>query len=180
MGEIREHEPVLFTATLFSRHEGAIVWAREKLQEQLGEIAVESELLPFYQTKYYAKEMGDNLLLQLLAFKKLGAPERLAEIKLRSNDLEREFAASHAYSEQRPLNIDPGYLTLGKFVLATTKDASHRLYLGSGIFGEVTLYFVYGEWKGREWTYPNYLEAPYKDFLAAARNYLRSCLRPKA
>jgi hypothetical protein len=48
------------------------------------------------------------------------------------------------WPEPRPLNLDPGYLTEAKLVLATTKDRNHRLYLDRGIFAEVTLCYQRG------------------------------------
>ncbi|MFN3467301.1 MAG: DUF4416 family protein, partial [Candidatus Brocadiales bacterium] len=44
----------------------------------------------------------------------------------------------------RPVNIDPGYLTSSKLVLASTNDYSHRIYLKKGIYAEVTLRYVKG------------------------------------
>jgi hypothetical protein len=71
--------------------------------------------------------------------------------------------------------LDPGYLAPGKFVLASTKDHAHRLYLGQGIYGEVTLVFQGGKWLPQEWTYPNYRRGDYHDFLTRCRQrYLQS------
>ena len=40
-----------------------------------------------------------------------------------------EYAALSRHPEPRPLNLDPGYLTPAKLVLASTKDHAHRIYL---------------------------------------------------
>ena len=73
---------------------------------------------------------------------------------------------------ERPLNLDPGYLSEAKLVLATTKDRDHRIYLGQGIFAECTLYFHKQQWQPRDWTYPDFCSTPYRSFLAECRDYL--------
>ena len=47
-------------------------------------------------------------------------------------------------------------LDLAKVVLASTKDYSHRLYIGDGIFAEVTLRYQQRTFQAWEWTYPDY------------------------
>ena len=78
-------------------------------------------------------------------------------------------AARHS----RPVNIDPGYVDLSKLVLATTKDAGHRIYLGHGMYAEVTLRHVHGGWETLPWTYPDYTKAEYHDFFTQVRRLLR-------
>ena len=39
--------------------------------------------------------------------------------------------AEAGHAEPRPLNLDPGYLTPAKLVLASTKDHAHRIYLSA-------------------------------------------------
>ena len=96
--------------------------------------------------------MGDNLQKQFIAFTKLQDPDFLIQHKIQSNHLEDEFLINR----QRQVNIDPGYLTEAKMILATTKDYSHRIYLGKGIFGDLHLYFENGSFKKQFWTYPDY------------------------
>ena len=64
------------------------------------------------------------------------------------------MAATGSHAEPRPLNLDPGLLTLGKFMLATTKDQGHRIYLRDGIFAEVTLHYQAGTWEPWPWPDP--------------------------
>ena len=90
-------------------------------------------------------------------------------IKLWTNELEQQFKAENSFQEERPLNMDPGYMNESKVVLATTKDASHRLYLGQGIYGEATLRFHAGNYEAREWTYPNYRRPDHQPFFLEAR-----------
>jgi len=178
MGTAGRPEPSLLMLAAISRYEDALAWAVERLSALSGPPLLQSGLLPFGDTDYYRPTMGDNLRVQLSAFGEID-PGGLAAVKLNTNRLEADFAAEAGRAEARPLNLDPGYLSAGKFVLATTKDASHRIYLRDGIFGEVTLHFSRGAWRERDWTYPNYRREDYKDFLLACRKLLLAELRSK-
>ena len=92
--------------------------------------------------------------------------------------LEQELAGQRTYPEARPLNLDPGYLVLGKFLLATTKDQQHRIYLRDGIFAEVTLRFQAGAWEPWPWTYADYREEAVRAALKEMRDLYRQSLTP--
>jgi hypothetical protein len=173
MAEPRIPEPALLIVAAFSRHGPALAWARDRLQELFGPAALASDPFLFNQTTYYEAEMGPELQKQFLVFQDLAAPENLASIKLSTNTLERQLAVSQSYPEPRPLNLDPGLLTLGKFLLATTKDQAHRIYLQDGIYAEVTLRFHEGAYEPWPWTYADYREVPVRAFLKQARDYYR-------
>jgi hypothetical protein len=55
-------------------------------------------------------------------------------------------------------------------VLASCKDYSHRLYLGDGVYGELTLIFEHGAWRAMPWTYPDYRTEAYQAFFSRVRN----------
>jgi hypothetical protein len=116
-----------------------------------------SEPLPFSFTDYYEREMGKNLRRRMVGFEPLISPEQMVPIKLWANSLENQNLNEHG---GRRVNIDPGYLAGSKFVLVTGKDYSHRLYLGEGIYGEVTLIFQKGGFSPLPWTYPDYGSQP--------------------
>jgi hypothetical protein len=177
MAEPRVPVPVLLVVAAFSRHDGALAWARGQLEGVFGPVALASPAYAFDQTAYYQSAMGPGLRKQLLAFRDLVGPERLAEIKLHTNLLERTLAGSAAYPEARPVNLDPGVLALGKFVLATTKDQAHRVYLGDGIFAEVTLRYQAGAFRPWPWTYADYRLPLVGAFLQEARAYYRHRLQ---
>ena len=180
MGEIHRHSPVMPILAAFSRHEAALEWARDRAATALGPIALESPPFPFVETDYYAPSMGSGLVKRFWAFANLRDPSELVEWKLSANDWEAEYARQVQHAEARPLNLDPGYLTLAKLVLASTKDHAHRIYLGRGIFAEVTLYFKDGRWQHREWTFPDYRRADYNEFFSAARELFRARQREVA
>ena len=100
----------------------------------------------------------------------------MPDIKLCCNAIEQELAHLHWYPEARPLNLDPGILTLGKFLLATTKDQAHRVYLRNGIYAEVTLRFQAGEFHPWPWTYADYRQPVVAAFLKEARDFYRQRL----
>jgi hypothetical protein len=177
MAQSRPHVPVLLLVAVFSRHAEVLAEARSRLEQLFGPVELASTPFVFDQTSYYEASMGPNLSKQFLAFRELIAPERLADIKRRTNALEEEIAAQSNYPEARPINLDPGLLELGKFLLATTKDQAHRVYLRDGIFAEVTLRYHAGAFEPWPWTYADYRLPHVHAFLEQARDYYRQRLR---
>jgi hypothetical protein len=145
--------------------------AADRLIERFGPIDVESEVFPFDFTRYYEAEMGAGLLRKFIALGRLIDPGRLADVKRMTNELEAEFAQTDR-SCARPINLDPGYVAPSKLVLASMKDFSHRVYLGGGVYAEVTLQYRNG-WRAMEWTFPDYASGRYDAFLTAVREALR-------
>ncbi len=174
MGDIRVHQPVVRFLAAFSRYEQALAWARTRMQDAWGPIALESPPFEFVETTFYEEPMGSGLRKVLFAFQQLVDPEILVDAKLLTNQWEEEYAREFPGPETRPLNLDPGYLTEAKLILASTKDRDHRIYLGRGIYAENTLFYRGGEWLARPWTYPNYRRADYHEFLLQCRQFLRS------
>ena len=72
-------------------------------------------------------------------------------------------------SQNRRVNIDPGYITPAKLVLATTKDYSHRIYLGKGIYAEVTLIYSQKKYRILDWTYPDFRQEKYLAYFEEIR-----------
>lgn len=160
----------------FSRHQEALGWAQERLQLAYGPIAVLSPDFNFEQTKYYEATMGPGLKKRFLAFQNLVEGDCLPDVKLLTNDLEAEVAGSQQFAEVRPLNLDPGLMQLGKFLLASTKDQAHRIYLRDGIYAEVTLRFTGGGFELWPWTYRDYQEDSVREFLGQVREHYRQLL----
>lgn len=177
MGDIHTPTPVLLLLCAFSRHDAALDWARERAVATWGPIALESERFAFEETAYYEPTMGVGLKKCFWCFERLVDPGILADVKCRTNDWEAEYATMAGADVPRPLNLDPGYLTLAKLVLASTKDHTHRLYLARGMFAEVTLFYRHRGWQSHEWTFPDYRRADYQAFFSAARAHLHARLR---
>ncbi len=173
MSSFRTHRPVLLVTAVFSRYDEALDWAATCCAEHWGPIALQSPRFDFTDTPYYERTMGPGLRKCFFAFRDLVDPAALIRCKHQSNAWEEDCRTAHAWPEARPLNLDPGYLTEAKFVLASTKDRDHRLYLGDGVFAEQTLFYQRGAWRPREWTYPDYRRADYHQFFDRCRAYLR-------
>lgn len=141
-----------------------------------GPVATASDVFPFGWTEYYRSTMGSDLLRLLLVFERSFDPGRLVDAKIQTNEIEHDVEARGGFPEARPVNVDPGYLTQSKLVLASTKDHAHRVYLGSGVHGEVTLAFHDGAYRPHPWTYPDYRSDLYARFLMNARAALRHSL----
>jgi len=174
MGDIHQPTPVLLLVAVSSRYDEALAWAEQRGVEHFGTLLLKSEAFQFTETDYYTETMGKGLMKQFLAFERLIDPGELAGIKCRTNQWEAEYAQLGRHPEPRPLNLDPGYLTLAKLVLASTKDHAHRLYLNQGIYAEFTLQFRGGGWQACEWTYPDYRRSDYQEFFSRCRESLRS------
>ena len=174
MGSIRFPKPVLLFMAFFSSVESAFGWVRKRAEVQWGALALESEPFPFETfTDYYEPTMGKTLPKRLWAFETLISPDTLTKIKCLTNDWESEFKMFADGSVERPLNIDPGYVDLGKLILASTKDHAHRIYLSDGIFAETTLIYTQKQWKTLPWSYSDYQSAGYQEFLTRCREYLK-------
>ncbi len=173
MGEIARPAEVLLILAAFSRYPAALAWARERAVAAWGSLSQESPRFVFGETAYYQPTMGPALEKCFWAFEQLVDPESLAARKIETNAWESEYAERGDHAEPRPLNLDPGYLTPAKVVLASTKDHAHRLYLSRGIYAEVTLYYKDRAWQAREWTFPDYRRADYQQFFSECRDDLR-------
>jgi hypothetical protein len=177
MSQPHPHPPVLLVVAVFSRHAAARDWARLRLAQEFGPVGLASTPYDFNQTRYYEPTMGAGLQKHFLVFENLIDAAALPDVKLRTNGMERELTATGLHPEPRPLNLDPGVLMLGKFLLATTKDQAHRVYLRDGIFAEVTLRFEAGAFAPWPWTYADYRQDEVRGFLGQAREYYRTRLR---
>lgn len=157
---------------LFGQNPSLFEEAVDILQRRFGPVLTHSTLFDFTHTDYYREEMGSNLKKMFYVFKKPILPESLPRIKLYTIKVEAKFALATPKKNgriKRTLNLDPGYLSLGKVVLASTKDYSHRLYLGRGIYGEVTLFFKDKSYNPYPWTYPDYRTPEYINFFNQIR-----------
>lgn len=173
MGKIKEPEPAKVFAGLLISRLSLLPQVYRLLEEELGPIDLSSQVWDFNYTNYYEAEMGADLKRQFLGFGSLVSPDRLVDIKLFTNELEQALAEG----EKRLVNLDPGYLTAAKVVLVTTKDFAHRLYLGRGIYGEVTLLFQRKRFEPLPWTYSDYRSEAYQQFFQELRAKYMTQLR---
>jgi len=135
------------------------------LSQLFGPLDLISEVLPFDQTDYYYPEMGKPLWRRLISFKKLILPDELPDIKIKTNKLEEKYADAG----KRQVNIDPGYITAERLVLATGKNYTHRIYLKDGVYADLTLIYQKGDFQSLPWTYPDYASDSLKKILRMIR-----------
>jgi hypothetical protein len=169
MGEIRRARKVRFITGIMTQFPSAVDQVKKRLEKEFGPSDLSSALVPFYHSPYYSDEMGENLYLRCFSFPKLVHPDDLSEIKIWTNKLERKLASSGKFEAERPVNVDPGYVTLDKVVLASTQNMSHRIYLGDGMYGEITLGWAKSSFSARQWTRADFKSRKIIDFFNKAR-----------
>lgn len=148
----RKPQPARLVISLIAAPQIDFAEIERQLNELFGECDFVSDELRFDNTDYYTPEMGSGLTRRFCSFKKLVERDRLAAIKLATNDIEQRYTTDG----RRAINLDPGILTPENFVLATGKNFAHRIYLGSGIFGDLTLTYRGDSYRKLSWTYPDY------------------------
>jgi hypothetical protein len=173
MGTARQPQPVKLIASILTGDLALLVEAKDAMSQMYSPIDFESEFLPFDHTDYYTREFGPDLQRQIVTFQELVDPGELPAIKHQANNLERSLTRN----DKRRVNIDPGYVSLGKMVLASTKDHAHRLYLGQGIYGEGTLTYQRGRFRPWPWTYPDYAADRYCAIFDQIRERYKAQLR---
>jgi hypothetical protein len=167
MADARPPYPVLYLCGLIASDETLLARGRSALEPLLGPIELVSPIYPFDLTGYYDDVMGPGLLKQFVIAEHLSPPDRLPPLKHATNALESEFAADSDLP--RPINLDPGYLTPAKLVLASMKDFAHRVYLADNVYAEPTLTYRHNHWRPADWTFPDFADGRYFDFFDAGR-----------
>ncbi len=173
MGNINKYlrEKLIFSILIseLSLKDACMMLVRDKF----GPIDFESELLDFSFSNYYNKEMGSSIKKFFVSFEQLIEPDSLVAVKLYTNSVEQQFLELG----KRKINIDPGLLCQSRFILASTKDSSHRIPLGLGIYAEITLMFEHGTFRPVEWTYPDYKSPGYIKILNEIRTIYAAQLK---
>jgi hypothetical protein len=141
-----------------------------RLEEAFGPADWVSPELPFGYTHYYDAEMGGPITRFFVSCRERMDPARLADAKCTTNDIEEEFRRLGL----RPVNLDPGLLSLANFVLASTKPSAHRVPLALGIYAEIELLYERSSFRPVEWTYPDYRTREYLDILEHIRGLLKA------
>ncbi|MDD5018859.1 MAG: DUF4416 family protein [Candidatus Omnitrophica bacterium] len=171
MGIPQKALPVKLVIGLIANDPALFERAQKFLERRFGPIDQKSRIFAFNQTRYYQSEMGEGLQRVFLSFEKLIRAGGLPAVKIATNRLERRLAP---LPSRRNINIDPGYISLAKWVLATTKNHSHRLYIDKGIFEEITLVFCRGSFGPLESTYPDYRQESHIAFFNETRNIYKT------
>lgn len=173
MGATHTPPPVRLVMGILAKDAELVERIRPRLAELYGEEDQHLRAFPFRFTNYYEEEIGSAPVRAFVTYKKLISREDIVQIKLRTNELELSFAKEFGTENLRPANLDPGYMTLGQFFLATTKDQRQRVYIRDGIYVEPTLYFQGGHFHAFDWTYRDYQSEEYIVFLESVRKNLK-------
>ena len=152
MSQPHEPDPVKLISSLFSPEKEIIDTVVGEISKIIGLVDWISPELLFDRTKYYAREMGWPLHRRFISFSQLVPADHLVEIKLKTNEIEEQ----HRREGNRLVNIDPGFISPERLILATGKNYVHRVYLSKGIYADLTLIFQKGSFRPVKWTYPDY------------------------
>lgn len=177
MSRARPAMPAKLVIGAFMKNKEVFTEVTNALEKKFGAIDLVCPWLPFDFTDYYSREMGSPLFRRVIAFVKLVYQDSLPEIKAFTNKIESRFLKNN----NRRVNIDPGYLVHERFVLATGKNFTHRIYIGNGAYADLTLVFSKGSFQDLAWTYPDYRSKQMKDFLTLVRKkYITDIKRLKS
>jgi len=176
LGKIKKQKKVKLVFGLITAKEDLFLKIERILSKKFGHLDFRSNIINFNHTSYYQKEFGCNLKRQFLSIAQLIKPETLPSIKLFTNSIENKLSQNGC----RQINIDPGYITEAKLILASTKDFTHRIYLGRGVFEEVTLYYQNNNFNSWQWTFPDYKTKAYINIFKRIRELYLKQLKDEA
>jgi hypothetical protein len=179
MGKLHAPIPAKLFVGIISRDPELFQICAERLVGAYGPVDMRSEVLPWEHSDYYQNEMGTDLHRLFLFFERLIDPGDLSPIKLYAIRLEEELSRPVESKSRRTVNLDPGYVTEAKVVLATTKDFPHRIYIGGCIYAESTLHYSKNSktYLSVDHTYPDFRSQYCRDLFNGAREKLRAKLR---
>jgi hypothetical protein len=176
VGTPRPYATVQPIAGVLAASPALLAAAADRVAAEIAPLASASARTDWRHTDFYRAEMGGELWRQFVAFDTRIDPTELAALKRRTNAIEDHFVGPGG----RRVNLDPGYLDLARVVLATTKDAAHRIAIGEGIFAEATLRFVDGRFAPWPYTYPDYADPAALEFFTAVRARFRAEVRQRS
>ena len=177
MWQLKDPQPVKLLFGILAANHQCLHTTIDTITNKFGRIDFSSDVWPFDKTDYYNEQTGNRILRKFVSLEKIIDPGKLAKIKLLTNKLEQKLAKSLALPLPRPVNLDPGIIEPSKLILATTKNYSHRIYIGKKIYAEVTLIFDKGKWNYLEHTYPDYKQQCYFDYFSKVRERLLEQLK---
>lgn len=168
-------EPIVFIGILFS-DKTVFDQVAPLLQDRFGKILFQSNIQSWEYSDHYNKELGNQIYRNFIFFDEIIDPSTLADIKLLTNSIE----AVYSQNGKRCINLDPGYITLAKVVLASTKNYSHRIYLGKGIYAELALLYKNNQFIAMPYTYNDYKDQTTLTMFMKIRNLLKKIQGKKA
>jgi hypothetical protein len=174
LGAISLPPPSLFFIAVTHKHSVSVGTVVNKLESTFGRILAVSKTFDFTFTDYYEREMGKDLKKFLVAFGALEQEDALAGHKLGAVEIEKDFLDE---AGNRNVNLDPGFMSQARVILSSSKNFAQRIYLGRGVFAEVTLLYHNSDFTALPWTYPDYQSITVKDFLKTMRGEYTKLLK---
>lgn len=168
--------PVKFFTAVFYTDSNLLEIAKGKLIQNFGEIDYESPSFDFNFTDYYREEMGENIKRIFYSFKDLIMPDKIVDIKIKTSLIEDELAIDG----KRRVNIDPGYMDYFKVVLASFKFGGQKVYLGKGVYADITLWYEKGKFKPLITCFPDFKSNIYEKVLLKIRELYKKDLRKRS
>ena len=162
----KDPDPAKLVISFFMKEKEIFSKVFSLIEEVAGTVDIISPWFDFDYTDYYHKEMGHPLFRRVVAYKRLLEQDQLSVIKQKTNNIENQFI----HNDKRHINIDPGILLSSRFILATGKDFSHRIYIGNQIYADLTLIYRNLKFHKLDWTYPDYASDEMTAFLIKVRN----------
>jgi hypothetical protein len=172
MSEKVEPRPVMRACSCITGDPRLLAEVEARLARVFGEIALRSPAFPFDTSDYYREEMGDSLERYWYCFRNLCRAERLPDARLATGAIEDALALDG----RRQVNLDPGYLDLGKLVLASLKEAPDKIYMGRGVWAHTCLRYRFGGFSAPDHSFADFRDGRFDDFMREARDLYRSLL----
>lgn len=169
MLELSEPSPGLLFFSFLYRSD---ILSQEKLKAQAESLFGKSLVfVPEFNplAKYYSKEMGEeSALKRFFIVTTTSFPrEFLLTAKLQAIEWEKSWSEGNL----RQVNVDVGIITAESFILATTKNYSHRVFIGQKIFADLTYQYSGHCFQPLPWCYPDYQDQQKIDFLTWCRSF---------
>jgi hypothetical protein len=179
MREIRSPIPVKLFIGMLSPEPALFDTCSNMACKEFGPVDYQTETALWTTSEFYKEEMGPGILRKFIFFERLIDPGDLPAIKGSTIRIEKSLAIQTGTILRRRINLDPGYVTEAKVVLATTKDYTHRLYIGEGIYAEVALRYVnkIRSFTPFDYTYLDYCSETYTTMFNKTRDVLRTSLQ---
>ena len=162
---------ILFVGSLFSSSD-IFNDAEIVLKKKFGNVLFKSPSVPWTYSDYYNSELGCGIFRNFIFFDTIIDPSSLVSAKLQTKEIEEHFSKDN----KRRINLDPGYITLAKVVLASNKNYSHRIYLGKGIYAELELFYKDRMFNPLFYTYFDYNDEMFIKIFTEARSLLKKQL----
>ncbi|MBN2385008.1 DUF4416 family protein [bacterium] len=150
------------------------------LHDAFGQVDYVSGPTLFSVTDYYDQELGSPINRYFMSFKQLIDPAALVSIKHQTAQIEDTFREKG----RRTVNIDPGYLDFFNVVLASFKVGGFKIYVGDGVYADMTLHYSKGRFVPFDWGFPDFKLGLYNriflDIRALYKRNLKETLGPES